>query len=330
MCSFQDKVELEFEKIIKNAGLHKFIEHSGYSGTRFYAELTDKPEFYEKSIYSTSNRTFLHWTTIQNLFSIINNREIRFYNLFNSDDIEEYEYAGKHLLLSSEKQTFSKRYLYTFSFCSLKELSNQYLWKLYGKDYSGVAIEFELINDVNNWEKFMLSQVYYKIPDWLKLFGKEVNELHQKYNNQLNFEIDLGKIIAYYKNPKFKREEEFRLSVYHPYDNINKYDAYCCNEFKISHNRFPRLTNYFPLKLWVDNENPYIKPTHLIPYIDNRLNVSPDYFKKYPSIKIKNIHFGHKCGIKQNDYLDYKKVIEVSVLNKLGYEISINSKFIKS
>ena len=154
----------EFESEIRLILPKDWIKRPGLSGPEIYFELNELNSAYKDSeYYFGKERKFVHWTSVQNLMSIVNNREIRFYNLHNSDDGKEFGYAASTLEIPDERINHSKGYLYTFSFCESSEIDNGYLWEEYGRNYSGVAIEFEIINEPGKWNNFMLfTKLYYR------------------------------------------------------------------------------------------------------------------------------------------------------------------------
>jgi len=263
------------------------------------------------------NRKFVHWTSVQNLMSIINNREFRLYNLHNSSDHEEFVYSAEKLLLSEKHIEYSKRYLYTLSFCEAKELNNSDLWESYGQKYTGVAIEFEINNDPNFWKKFILSEVFYKLPNKFISLKYELDKLQKKYPGTSYF-IDLGKLIAFHKKTMFSREREIRLATYFPYDRKEAYEVFGNTEFKYDKDKV-RITDYIPLKLWVNNTSPFVKGSR--PEFDKSLKVEESYFDKNPRIKISGIHFGKNCMFKGQDFIPFWKKLNYITKIKLGYEI---------
>jgi len=315
---YLDKVSDEFMSILHKYIPNRMIVGNGYSEMSFNARLSNKNNaFSESQYYYKGEKKFVHWTSVQNLMSIINYREIRLYNLHNSSDADEFVYSAEKLKLGDNLIDYSKKYLYTLSFCKASELANTDLWKDYGNNYQGVAIEFEIVNNPNEWNNFMLSEVFYEIPnDYLEM-KRELNTFHKKYPDAQTF-IDLGKLIAFHKKPDFSKELEVRLSTYFPFNNTEAYEKYCNTEFRFEKNR-PRETDYFGLKLWVDNESPFVKSTE--PEFDKRLDVVESYFIEKPQIKISNIHFGKNCGISNEEFMPFWTKLKHISHFKLGYEI---------
>ncbi|MFV2016170.1 MAG: aminopeptidase N C-terminal domain-containing protein, partial [Candidatus Heimdallarchaeota archaeon] len=95
---------------------------------------------------------------------------------------------------------------------------------------------------------------------------------------EIDTKIDLGRLIAFHKRPGLAKEVEIRLSTYFPFDNPEAYLKFCNTEFRFDSQR-PRITNYFGLNLWVDNESPYLKSSSAT--YDRRLNIEQDYISAF-------------------------------------------------
>jgi len=312
------EVSDEFMLILCKYIPNRMIVRNGYSEMSFHARLSNKNQaFSESQYYFKGDKKFIHWTSVQNLMSIINYREIRLYNLHSSSDSDEFAYAAEKLNIDKNQIDYSKKYLYTLSFCKASELANENLWKEYGKKYQGVAIEFEIVNSPNEWNNFMLSEVFYEIPQDFLEMEKELKTFHEKYPNASTF-IDLGKLIAFNKKPDFSKELEIRLSTYYPFNTTEAYEKFCNTEFRLEKGR-PRETDYFGLKLWVDNESPFVKSDN--PEFDRRLDVGISYFAENPQIKITNIYFGKNCGISNEEFTPFWTKLNHITHYKLGYKI---------
>lgn len=315
---YLDKISDEFMSILHKYIPNRMIVGNGYSEMSFNARLSNKNKaFSESQYYFNEDKRFIHWTSVQNLMSIINYREIRLYNLHNSSDSEEFAYAAEKLNINNNQIDYSKKYLYTLSFCNASELANEDLWKEYGKNYQGVAIEFEIVNNPNEWNNFMLSEVFYEIPKNFVEMEIELKSFQEKYPDASTF-IDLGKLIAFHKKPDFSKELEIRLSTYFPFNHTEAYEKFCNTEFRLEKGR-PRETDYFGLKLWVDNNSPFVKSSK--PEFDRRLDVEASYFKENPQIKITNIYFGKNCGISNQEFTPFWTKLKHITHYKLGYEI---------
>lgn len=319
------ETEKHIESIIKEftSILYKYIPKSmiirhSYSANSFEAKLSEiNSPFSESQYFYNGKKKFVHWTSVQNLMSILNYRKLRLYNLHNSSDSDEFKYSAKKLNLNDDQIEYAKKYLYTLSFCEAKEIENSNLWKTYGKDFKGVAIEFEILNEPSDWKNFMLSKVFYEIPNNFVELQKELESFNAKHNGASTF-IDLGKLIAFHKKESFSKELEIRLSSYFPYKTREAYDTFCNTEFRFDKGR-ARITDYFGLKLWV-KESPLIKSDS--PEYDRSLKVKDGYFKEKPQIKITNIYFGKNCGISNQEFQPFWEKLQYIARIKLGYEIT--------
>ena len=96
-----EKVFSEFEKIIETFYPELNVPSKGYAGPEFHFDLSKRFKEYKGTpYYFKDSLDLIHWTTLQNLSSIINNNEIRLYELTKSEDIEEFNYAAELLSLS--------------------------------------------------------------------------------------------------------------------------------------------------------------------------------------------------------------------------------------
>jgi hypothetical protein len=310
-----------FKEVIKKNFPDLHFPHTGYSGGQFHAELaTENKMFFNTPYFYKEELSFVHWTTIDKLLSILNNREFRLYNLHNSKDETEFNFAAKELGIQKEEADFYKKYYYTFSFCKKENLYNKYLWEEYGKKFSGVAIEFSIINDPLNWDKYMISNVHYNVPDSFKAFQEDIFELKQ---HGINFQrFNIGKLIGFHKQNDFYNENEIRIATYFPYNGLEEYLKFAKSEFRIDKtNNRNRVTNYISLPLWVDNNSQFIKSDN--PGLDRSSLYDEEYFIDRPKIMIKNIYFGEECGIENSElYLYTKELTDIIRLN-LGYRVEL-------
>src|SRR5207244_787642 len=93
-----------------------------------------------------------------------------------------------------------KENVFTFSFCPIETISNAKLWRKYGT----VALNFEIVNDVDPWHEFRLSKIFY---DKVSI-DKRYREMIQKLRNDFpgwEFRDNYGSLIslhAFHKEPK--------------------------------------------------------------------------------------------------------------------------------
>lgn len=159
--------------------------------------------------YNTED-DFIHFTSLDSLFGILNSRHLRLYNLLNMDDKFELEYARNELsFFKPDKEDKDKEELYSFSMCSSNVILNEepkkkkhLLWKLYGKDGNGVIIRLKIANDLDNWYNYYLTKCFYDLEN----FGAII-ELNEKTDKEV---LD-AKVGCFIKLPIYEFENEIRL-----------------------------------------------------------------------------------------------------------------------
>ncbi|RXK58108.1 DUF2971 domain-containing protein [Lacibacter luteus] len=296
------------------------IDNIGYSGSNFHSRISRYFRHYKKTpFYFSGELKFVHWTSLNSLSSIVNNSEVRLYNLINSEDKEEFSYAGKLLSLSEPQISTIKDSYFTASFCSYENLNSKYLWKKYGKDYSGVAIVFSLIDNRDKWENFFLSKVYYKLDAKFENFQREIDDLKRKYNGHPTFMSDIWRFAGFFKKEQYEDEKEVRLSYIFPFKNEVEYLRYVRKELKIEIGR-NRIVSYIPLKLWIDPNSSYLKTLDISERVNDTFSLTkPDL----PQFKIEEIHFGNKCGLTPEEYYRFGRQLKEIFQWRLGYSIEL-------
>lgn len=110
-----------------------------------------------------------------------------------------------------------------WAFCFGRELSNLWMWKEYGDNFSGVAVEFnydKLISEIRHLNKendliqFDLFPVQYidfeNIPE--NVIDKAFKKIEKYRIDELNKNVnEFSKIFSHYKEKSFKMEKEYRL-----------------------------------------------------------------------------------------------------------------------
>ena len=112
-------------------------ENKRLKGTKFYYDI---------------EKEFIHFTSLESLFGILNSKHLRLYNLPNMDDKYEIQYALKTLsFIDSDDEYKTKEQLYIFSMCPSSRILREepkkkkhLLWKLHGRDGLGVIIRLKI------------------------------------------------------------------------------------------------------------------------------------------------------------------------------------------
>ncbi len=269
------------------------------SPLNFHARFTSKNSKLQGTRYFYSeSKKILHFTSLKTLFSIINEGSLRLYNLHNSDDETEYLYASKKLETIYKLQGFDKEKIiimedfhkensFTLS-CTCKEkLDNLDFWKEYGGKGEGVAIEFEIINDIINWENFYLSKVIYNELNSLDNLIQNWTEIQKKYSTN-SYTIDCDQILSLHKSRDYCDEDEIRLLCLLPQLEVKSLRERVYRDFKLS--KWDKSIKYLKLPL-CDKDGEFIDSN----FRDSIQNIEKEI--TIPKIKIVDIHFGPDCPI---------------------------------
>jgi hypothetical protein len=317
-----EEIYEEFRQLLRTHFPDLHFTHTGYTGGNFHAELASENRmFVDTPYFFNEELRFIHFTSVDNLLSILNNREIRLYNLHSSKDEEEYHHAAVKLGLQADEIEFAKSYYYTFSFCKQEDLSNKYLWEGYGKGATGVAIEFAIENNPFDWDNYMISNVYYDIPNNFAAFAKDISVLKSKYGITTSG-FNIGRLIGFYKRNDFHDEREVRIATFFPFKDFEEYLKFAKAEFRLKNDkRRNRITNYISLPLWVDNDSILVKSDK--PELDRSSSFDNDYFLRRPKIIVRNIYFGENCGIDNLDLSPFTNILTDIIRFNLGYRVSL-------
>lgn len=307
--------DLYFEQVLKP--LLPNIQSAGYSsvgGDGYFDNatlyLSVKSNIFNDSIYQFKDElTFIHYTSIDKLLSILNEGKIRLYDLNNMTDPTELHYGFNELnqTINFERIKILKSHLFSFSFCRYQETKTSEdfdLWRLYGSDGNGVGIVFTIEKEnLNNWFHFLLSDIQYgpEKLDIFKDFTKRDRDFKKKHNELIQlFQTDelLIQLAALHKNDIYKTEKEVRL-VYKDL-RINSYevDFKRVQDIYESMNSYGDAVNYicldiFSKKLTENIKKSYESKNDKLIEEANFLNINT------PKIKIKKIVTGYRIKDKK-------------------------------
>ncbi len=316
-----DKRRDKFAEIIEKhfPNLFEAKERESYSGGMLTAELSESNEPFKNTPYFFNEEmSFVHWTSIENLLSIINYREIRLYNLNSSKDPLELEYSAKIFKVEEQDIANLKYHNFTFSFCKSSDLKNPYLWKHYGNDFKGVAIKFSIVNDPLKWQKYILSKIYYDIPEAFDKFLKEVEEFEKQEGTGVIARLKLDKLYGFHKQKSYEGENEIRLSILHPFDFTQEYQKHSKMDWRIDGQR-NRITKYISLPLWVDNDK--VAKDREKPELDLISPFDDSHFIDKPKLKIENIYFGKNCGLGIEEFGVFTNELKELIDLSFGYRL---------
>lgn len=259
--------------------------------TQISMELADSNEINMGSdYYYTKNYSFIHYTSVHALLSILKEKKIRLYNLQGMDDKEEFVVPLKHSqkALSEYEIKRIKKNIFCLSMCEngieTKEESLPQ-WRSYAQDGLGVGIVFKFNKRYSkDWVHFMLSRVYYNQKSLSKFSRVEslYNEFKIKYNLSItNFDEIFYKYFAFHKNGIYKSEKEVRL-VY-----CKGFHSYEEPDIKYDFTKSNKKTSYVEVDLeweWEEERRNFIIKQGIYPS-----NI-------YPKISIDKILLGYKLS----------------------------------
>lgn len=227
--------------------------------------------------YYEGEKKFIHYTKIENLLSIIREKGVRMYNLNNSNDPQEFNFAAEILKLENNQIDNGKKNIFSFSMSEINseyEGENPIMWRLYGNNGYGCAIIFEIVNNPKDWNYFHLSKIYYNEKDDIELFYEKSNVFQNKYPVSLKY--DLSRLITFHKDSIWKIENEIRLIGY----------------FKDIFNPKPLSENIF-FDLNKTKETSY----NFLPLVYNKNdNIENHLAKTNPLLKISKIILGYNIN----------------------------------
>ena len=306
----------EIQKILaelKN-NLHFETRTRGYNDNVLVFEYLAIPTINEQLknsfFYYNEANDFIHFTSLENLYSLFNSRFLRLYNLNNMDDKMEFDYGKKILNFPETKEPY-KEQIFSLSMCNAKSiLSNKtnehLLWKLHGRDGNGIVIRFKFLNDLSRWKNFHLSEVFYDDKQLKKASHLlPIQKLHSLTKKHL---LD-ARICCFIKHPIYKFENEIRLIFENrernrttlSKDGIVKFPIIYKDKFQSS-----KQIYYFQLPIWNfdKNEDSYVVPD----MVDSK-------YEK-PKILITEIEIGYR--IPNSDFKNIK-----SKINEIDKEIKV-------
>ncbi len=215
--------------------------------------LADSNEINVNSKYFYNGKySFIHYTSIQSLLSILKDKKIRLYNLNGMDDKEEFEIPLNHSnkKLSDYDINEIKKRIFCFSMCQIDLESKENSlpqWRSYAQDGQGVGIVFSFNKRyAHDWVHFMLSKVYYntKSLDTFLQVENLYNEFRVKYDLTIsNFDEMFYKYFAFHKSKIYSSEQEVRLLYC---QGFRRYDE---PQIKIDVTRANKKTSYIELDL---------------------------------------------------------------------------------
>jgi hypothetical protein len=318
---------MEFQEQILNeyvAQARKIYPNLAY-GTSVGSSFDDKVEFnfynHQQVLHDTqyspkSINKFIHYTSIDSLFSILNSKEIRLFNLNNLNDKTELKYSANqfNLELNEHQLNHFRNSYFLHSFCQYdgNHLDDFNLWRLYGQNGSGVGIVFEITNTSDKWYQMFLGQVNYDMSSESSARLIEFIQFHKSFcSNHNNFMQNIPTFILilllFHKNSIWKIENEFRLLSHYEMESVGKGSSLIDSNCFFDNNLFHTITKnrsktaYLTLPLSPLSEMDFAELRNAYDETQDKL-----FLKSIPSISITKVILGY-------DYSD-KQLIEITEL----------------
>lgn len=288
--------------------------------------------------YSTG-KTLLHFTSLKYLFSIINEKSFRLYNLLNSNDPNEYGYSIGKLQSFYKKQgkiedwiasqiQYVKETEFILSCTSIQELTSSKFWDEYGDGGKGVCIELEVIDNPINWEGFYLSKIKYGELNRWNEFISEILTLCDKHpSNYYDFRFDMIFCLHKSPDPTYIREKEIRILGQKPQKHGWIFDSFIHTD--IGEKNIP--VQYLKLPIWTEqshklnfqNEKQWLEREH--PGFEFSVDDFSSFLNQSPTLKITKVFVGQNFHPADDDFNTFQKVFRNFTYDNLGYEIDICS-----
>lgn len=255
-------------------------------------------ELVNTAFYYKKRKDFLHFTSLENALSILNEQHIRLYNLVNMDDKFELDYAKKELNFHNRPDD-AKENIFSLSMCASDEIfsdssKEHLLWKLYGRNGYGAILRLSFESNMTLWESYYLAKMFYDLKNFTA-----IKELNEKTDNEY-----LDPLVAsFVKLPIYSFEEEIRLI----YDNRNPIKV--TNHGKLT---YPLI---FKDKIESPNNIQYIK-LPLLNFFKNHSTYVPysgdwDIDPELPKIKIVEVILGYRHS--EDELNSIKEIIKTKL-----------------
>jgi hypothetical protein len=290
--------------------------NEGGVNTSLYFIQPENKNFLNSQYFYKGELKFVHFTSLNAIQSILNSKNIRLYNLYNTNDPREYSFAGDLMTFNRVNRKDAKQNMYLFAMCKSSILTGRIeyefnMWRIYGQNGKGVCIQFDLSSNPQIlWKDYFLSEVFYGKSS--KVDIEAVNRLLKKYDNEIpKTEIDLGQIVAFHKSNLYSLESEIRLL----FDNReNKVWSWASSYYDSNGVQVSPIICVDKTKSVLYRKD--VRYLELPIYHENFQSAS----ERIPIPKIEKIFLGHSFI---NNFENVARKLEKIAESSLGYEIEI-------
>ncbi len=260
--------------------------------------------------YKPKSNSFVHFTSLKALHSILNEGIIRMYNLQNVNDPNEFSFTASQFGFDKVTMDGYKKGTYILSMCNASILESEdilTLWRLYGNEGRGCLIELEIIADIplEKAREINLANVVYDELNYNEFFEKN-KQFEERHSCKTNFMELIKNVACFQKKRLYGIEKEVRL-VYNGvapppftiYENPNLPELNYHREYGYDFNARGEIVSYYKF----------------------------DIFNKrygFPKIKVKRIQFGFKNDTnKHNEYKGHIEELYQGINSKREEEMEV-------
>lgn len=218
-------------------------------------------DFANGTRYATKSSRFIHFTSLRALHSIINENALRLYSLKNVNDPNELSHFIGNLLPTERLQNIQAN-TYILSLCATGVLNEENilnLWRLYGNEGWGVAIEFDInFGGYTSDNGYFLGKVIYEKPNIADFLARN-EEFENKHNIKMNISDLLRVPASFHKSAYYKVEEEVRLMYFDDASESKAtYEQGEMNNYRWDFNSRNEIVTYRILKLGEESLHPLV------------------------------------------------------------------------
>lgn len=276
------KIVLPNSHFLSGCHSQKIVGHFSYNN--LFAKTR-----YEVDLYDS----FIHFTSLQALSSILNNGWFRLSEFRHFEDKNELHYASR-IFNDDSFQIKNKKILdvhkqncfaLSASLFSDDNIKNKHMWDGYGNKGEGVVIRFK----INHYKesKFLLGKIQYGQENLGSILS--LNKLAEKFKleNQGfvydDFPERIIELLAFHKSADYYLENEIRLFLKKTKEEYEKHKHEAIYEDITPKNE----VRYF-FKMFLEERK------SILELEINDQEVSDEYFQFYPTIQIEEITLGYK------------------------------------
>lgn len=326
-----NNLEKEYWEILKDEYLLKVIQPSfpfikAMGGLSFVTSDNEIPEITfhlpgEHGLLKNNeyllpgSKCFIHYTSLESLTQIINNKYFRLNSLAFQDDPQEATFA-----LNDKEVNHLKHFAYCLSFCEYDPVQtpdNFDAWRLYGRNGDGVGIVFTFNSDVDLWVDNYLGKIQYgtHLPNNFEQ-EKSTRKFKRFKKNHLKF-------IEDHKNEFTYRTNRFNPASIIPDWLIRFLAFHKSGLYKIENEiRFLRCLSTQPSDFTLNNRS---EKTHFARLLIDQQNINDQELKQYsygdePSVKLEKIIIGYR---KANKFEELKEALKEGLAENGIYSTQI-------